>query len=365
MLSTASMPLSDKKPAKTVRDSNIELLRIFSMLGVVLLHYNGYVGQALQAVLSDSINHWILLYGEGLFICAVNLFILISGYFSCTSQRRQPVKIFSLILQVMVFNCADYLCRAFSSQSFTWVDFLWALIPANYFVILYAALYVISPYINLAMQQLSRKQLDKLLITALLLFSVFPLLADLAEFFWDTSIIGINPVSAYGDDFGYTFVNFALMYVIGAYIRLADVQIKKRYTGIAVIVFASVLAITGKYDTSGGLAWSYCNPLVIAEAVAIFLLFRQIRLRSRIINELSKGAFTCFLFHHYLLAKFQIAQAVQRSPGYLIVHILFVCISIYLVSWVVYKAYDLIFGSIVRLLSRCLKKRNSKSYTDA
>ena len=59
---------------KKTRNSNIELLRILTMLGVVLLHYNGM--EAFAAVAEGSVNQYILLLLESVCIGAVNLFIL-------------------------------------------------------------------------------------------------------------------------------------------------------------------------------------------------------------------------------------------------------------------------------------------------
>lgn len=61
------------------RDSNIELLRIFAILGVIVLHYNNWsMGGGFSYVASGSLNSRVLWSLEGLFICAVNLFVLIT-----------------------------------------------------------------------------------------------------------------------------------------------------------------------------------------------------------------------------------------------------------------------------------------------
>ena len=340
---------------KVIRDSNIELLRILIMCGVVLLHYNGYVGNALSLVTPSTINHGILLGFEGFFICAVNLFVLITGYFNCATQRRSAAKAFGLVLQVMVFNGAIHLLKALPDHTLSFRGLLYSMIPKNYFVILYVTLYLVSPYLNRLLQSLDRKQLDKLLILSVALFSVWPIFTDLLALLLGRSMDGLNSVSANGDDAGYTIVNFALMYVIGAYLKLADIQIKKRYSAAVVAVLTVLLAYTGKMNT-GGIAWSYCNPLVIAQAVFVFLLFRRISLRSRLVNELSKGAFTCFLLHPILLAHFQVAKAVQSTPLYLVVHILICCVSIYLVSWLAYKVYDFISRPVITLADKLFTK---------
>ncbi len=334
------------------RQSNIELLRILAICGVIVLHYNGGSCNALGNVSQGSVNHWLLLMLEGLFICGVDVFILISGYFSCTSQRRDPLKPIGLLVQVTAFGGAFYLLNALLSGTFSISGFLIALLPANYFVVLYAALYLISPYINLALQRLSSQQLKQLLILAILLFSVWPILADLAGALRGTQFMGLNPVSAYGDDWGYTLVNFVLMYVIGAYLRLAEIRVKKRYTFPIFLVLTTLLAITGKLDPGHGIAWSYCNPLVIAQAVTIFLFFRELSLECKLINTLSTGVFTCFLFHGYILGKWDAAAAVERSPLYLLVHILSAVVIIYPISWVVDKIYHLATAPLLKLTKK-------------
>lgn len=352
------------KKERPIRDSGIELLRILIMCGVVILHYNGYIGQALTRVTPNTWNHTLLLSLEGLFICAVNLFVLITGYFSCTSQSRPVGKALGLIVQVIVFNGVLYLAESIPQGAFGVKPFLSRLLPTNYFVILYVALYFISPYINLAMQNLERKQLSKLLIVSLLLFSVWPTVIDIAQDVLDRGLNGMNSISAYGDDRGYTIVNFTLMYLLGAYIRLADIQVKKRWSFAAVVVLTVVLAYTGKLE-GGAIAWSYCNPLVIGQAAALFLLFHQIPLRSRMINALAKGSFTCFLLHPYLLAKFRVDLAVQKNPLYLFGHILVACVSIYLVAWVVYQIYNFVSNLIVKIVTLCFKKRTAENETTA
>ena len=52
------------------------------MVGVVILHYNN---RGIDAVEKGSINSMYLGFSEVLFICAANLFIMISAYFLVSS----------------------------------------------------------------------------------------------------------------------------------------------------------------------------------------------------------------------------------------------------------------------------------------
>ena len=66
--------------------------------------------------------------------------------------------------------------------------------------------------------------------------------------------------------------------------------------------------------------WYYNNPIIILMSAYILLFFMDIHFESKIINELAKAAFTCFLFHEFLLRHIRIEQFVNRGILVLIVH---------------------------------------------
>lgn len=328
------------------RESSIELLRIIAICGVVVLHYNSY-GGGFANVLPGTINQAILYGAEGLFCCAVNLFVLITGFFSCTTQKRSTSKAIGLLIQVSIFLAASYLYGAFRSDTFSLKGFLETILPVNYFVVLYVALYLISPYINIILKKLSKRQLMHFAAVLIVLFSVWPTLVDILECFVGPKD-GLSTIALEGSGFGYTIVNFVLMYIIGATIRLLDIKIRKGYAFILVVACAMILAFWGSKMT--GVVWAYCNPIVILEAMGVFLLFKGISFKSGFINKLSKASFTCFLFHMYMLDFYQIPDAVQKSGLFLVGHIFITCISIYLVSWIVYLIYSLITKPLMKFV---------------
>jgi len=340
---------------KQNRESNIELLRIFAMLGVVILHYNNAtIGKGFAYVAQGSLNHSILLGLEGLFICAVNLFILITGYFSISSQKRSPTKAVALLLQVIAFRVAQYLISNLD-EGITLTGLLTRMLPINYFVILYIAVYLLSPYLNLLLKKLSSPQRTRLVVLTLCLCSFWPTLIDIMQDITGANYMGLSTISAYGSDWGYTLVNFLLMYLLGAWLRLENIALKKRFSGSILLICAGALAFLGTVLTPD-VAWSYCNPLVILEAVAAFLLFRQLHFSSKIINVLSRGAFTCFLLHTIFLGKAGIPAAVQGSAATMICHVLITPIVIYLACFVAYLVYDFISKPVLKLIDRLFQK---------
>ncbi len=93
-----------------IRESNMELLRIFAMIGVIFLHFNNSLyGNALGLVEPFGLKFYILSVLEVLFICAVNLFVIFTGYYMWQSDHvkiGQPIK---LIIEVIVINVILYI----------------------------------------------------------------------------------------------------------------------------------------------------------------------------------------------------------------------------------------------------------------
>ena len=161
---------------KSKRLANIELLRILAMLMVVMLHYLGKGG------LLPSINlrmdmtgyaAWIL---ETLSIVAVNVYVLISGYFLVESEFK-PGKILKLILQVLFYTFLVTIL----AFSFGWVgkeelgfyNMTVQVFPFQleqyWFMTAYLVLYTLSPILAMGAKVLSQKNF-KIVIVVLVLF---------------------------------------------------------------------------------------------------------------------------------------------------------------------------------------------------
>ena len=207
---------------KKERQSNIELLRILLIIGVIILHYNNKtIGGGFEYVKYESIIFYILYILESVFICAVNLFMLISGYFMCTSYKRNLWKPIELVVQVILFSLGIYFFKIIlKTDDFSIKSLFGRFVPANYFVILYIVVYFFSPFVNKLLYSLDNKQLKLFVITSVLLFSVYPTLVDIFRELTGKEWNGLSSIGMYGSQWGYSVVNFLLMYILGAYIKI-------------------------------------------------------------------------------------------------------------------------------------------------
>ena len=188
---------------------------------VVILHYNNINwGRGFNYVNENSINSNAMHLLECISIVSVNVFILISGYFLIKSEKRSLVKPIRLIVQVIFFVTTFYVITIIKDKSVFSISGLIRIIPSTlWYLSVYIALYLVSPFINKLLNSISNENRKLLLLLMFILFSVEPTLVDLLNSVSGESYNYLSFISLMGSDAGYSIVNFILVYIIGALIR--------------------------------------------------------------------------------------------------------------------------------------------------
>ena len=160
---------------KNDRDSNIELLRVFTMIGVVMLHINNsQMGGLFNAVGNNKLFVLVLNLFESISVCAVNIFVIISSWFLSKTTKRNVFKVLELVFQVTLISVVFYLISIVNtSEKFSLMKLCSVLILKNWFVVLYIVLYLISPFLNILTDNLSKKKLY--IISCNIIFDFFSL----------------------------------------------------------------------------------------------------------------------------------------------------------------------------------------------
>ena len=129
------------------RQSNIELCRLVSILLVMLVHTTkvslGY---------EMSLAAYLL---EGFTIIGVNVFILITGYFSATPKKTSLANLAFICLFWMVIKV---ICHYKLGETVTY-KCLFFLTSSNWFIPLYIALLFLAPMLNALCKQLDCRTL--------------------------------------------------------------------------------------------------------------------------------------------------------------------------------------------------------------
>lgn len=198
------------------RNRGLDLLRLLAGMSVVMLHYNyAYAFHHIDTI--PEANRLLLCLMEALSMPAVNIFLLISGFFLYKSDRRSLGKAINLLLIVVFFSELFYLgFVALGKVTFETSKFLEHIVPNSYFITLYCAVYLLSPYVNILIRNLTIKSLSRFLLLLTVIISVEPWLVDELELLTGDTWNGVSTVSHWGGQSGHTLVFFIYMYILGA-----------------------------------------------------------------------------------------------------------------------------------------------------
>lgn len=331
------------------RDSGIELLRIVAIFGVIMIHFYEAAGDSLP-----WLNHQILLLLRTLSSASVDVFLIISGFFLCNENKRKVAKIIDLVLQVSIYNEIAYLIEVYCGiWPLSFRSIVSSALPDCYYTILFVVLYLISPYINIVINSLSKKEFRIFLMVVFLLFSVYAIGVDLLNEIVGQEIVGLSSIGAWGSQSGFTIVNFSLLYCLGAYLRLhgfPNLLVKRgKIIGILLVALIALWSELNQFLPNFGMdsAWKYNNPLVILYAVILFGFFLRLKISSSFINSAAKIVYPLFLIHCCVIKHINISYYCQKSFYDIVFCYLVFSFLMYILSWLVYYLYKRTVGLLI------------------
>ena len=278
------------------RQSNIELLRIVSMLMIVASHYSihGEFEFNTGITIPKLWVQWLQL-GGGI---GVNIFMLISGYFLINVEKIDFSKILRYLGQVFFYSFSiSTIIKLFHlSSDLTLTLWLKSLIPLCsgiwWYATAYFLVYLCVPYLNKMLKNITQKQH---LILILILF-----------FMW--SVVGMFYPEPYAiSDVGWLI----FLYTISAYIALYLKNNKFKHMGIIgfgtyVLLYLSAvfLDVIGKYISvvaAHETALFRRNGVVaLLASIGIFLFFKNLNVKdNKLINTVASTTFGVYLIHEY------------------------------------------------------------------
>lgn len=324
-----------EKVIKKDRESNFELLRCISMFMIIILHMLSNC-MILSGELSPSYNlGWAL---ESFSIVAANLYILISGYFSVKSTFSWK-KVFKLWLTVLFYSIGLaailYLFKDKFNLAYQGNFIKLVLFPVTqgeyWFVTVYLMLYMLSPFLNVLANNLKKNEYRNMIIVSVcgltLLKTVFP-----TSYTFDKTG-------------GYGIIWFVLLYLIAGYIRLHyDLKINKYLYLLSYVLCSSLIAfmklgndylnMPSFFENYSAPVFNYNHILVLISCLSLFLFFRELKIKSKFINVISKATFGIYLIHEEFFVRTAlwgsiIPLANHASSKFLILYILGYALIIY------------------------------------
>lgn len=353
-----------KTGMKEKRASNIELLRIIAMFFVVSLHYLDKGGTLLPyGDVNFTVNTWFAWLIEAFAYVAVNVYVLIAGYFLADTKFK-IVRVIKIWLQVVFYSAGVWLVLMMLGQvpgdyqnGYYYSMFMLPITSQHYwFASCYIFMCLLAPFLGAAARNMSKVQLRTCIIVLMALFSSV----------WRT----VLPMSTPIEDRGYGIIWFVCLFMIAAYIRLyvpLDSNWKRPmliYILSSVALFVSMPSIgfvtqsVGKMKQYYNIFYAYNAPFTIIGAISLFLAFRNICIKSksigRIINCLASLTFGVYLLHEHTLLRhlwnsfWKVGEAYQTK--WFLLHFVGVVFCIYVAGSILEGIRQLIFRCFAKLL---------------
>lgn len=274
-----------------IRQSNIELLRIIATLFILIVHCNGWFINDLGGVndwkSGGNVTYVWRMVIQSITCIGVDLFVLISGYFSIRPKVKSIANLYSLLaFFYFSFYCLDCIFRPEILTFNGVIKSLLAFSRENWFIQCYLFLMLLSPMVNKFMDCLTEKE-------AILYVGLFMLLA----FYF--GCVRLSRYFYFNE--GYSVTTLLLIYVVGRYIRLfGEKRLRSVSSGslLAMYVFSVIVVCAIRFCTGDADRWlSYCSPIIIISSSLLFLLFTRIKIQSRIINWIGASCLAAFIMH--------------------------------------------------------------------
>ena len=307
---TRQQDITSERP---VRDLGVEIIRIIAMLLIVCQHFLNH-GAFLK---NAGENEFFLNLIHVLFAPSVNVFVLITGYFSANTRRLKVKRGVELWLQVLFYSLATLPIASLLGATVTDAYVLTRFAPIIYryywFFSAYFVLFLLTPYLSAMLSAITKKQ-HLALVLGIFLFSYLSTRFD------------IGKVLSLGN--GYSVLWFIMLFCVGAYLRKYPIRLKRIYPLMLYVVTVIVHMVFRYYlnDTTklvNKLIYSgtnYDQPLTLLAAVAIFLTFCGIKSNGsrlhRFICYIGSCTFGVYLFHEAPVLRGLIYEKIFTTSNY-------------------------------------------------
>lgn len=289
------------------RQSNFEWLRILAMGMIITLHYffkGGIIFVPLSEFDALKIVSWFIC---SFCVCAVNTYVLISGYFLTDSEFRFS-RLVNLMLQVLEYSLiilavllATGVLKLSDMDPYTCLGYVFPVGTEEYwFVTSYFLMYLISPVLAGGARSMNKKTF-KIVLGGLIFFECM-----------EKSVI---PAFLPGDKYGYDLIWFITLFLLAAYIRIHGIPVLEK-KGIALTVYAAsslliwAVGLIGSYLGFpvalhyADITSHYNYIFVLTASVGLFYMFKNAHMDesgvpARIARMLGRLTFGVYLLHEH------------------------------------------------------------------
>jgi len=335
------------------RQSNMELLRLVAMMMILVMHmdYGAFGLPTAESVENAPTTTFGRIFVEHLCLVAVNVYVLISGWFGIRPKMKSFVRLMLQVATYSIIITGAFLLLGKATFKIGYVTDMLIIGKQYWFVVSYLLLYLVSPILNTFVEHSSKREFQWMLLVFFGFQFVYSWIFGLEEFaggYSALSFMGLYLLARYvkiyenedenerrrtkdenedeneirrtkddnennhPDGIASRFTLHASRFTLHASrftlhsSRFTFPQLLALYLFIAAITALFVfLAYGWKGDTFGdacaGIFAHYNSPFIVVSSLLVLLMFSKLHVQSKVINYLSSSAFAVYLIHAHPL----------------------------------------------------------------
>ena len=346
------------------RMANMEVLRILAMMMVIMLHYLSK-GQVLPAMTEPlNVNGYVAWVLETFSIVAVNVYMLISGYF-LTESKFRCTRLIQLVCQVLFYSILVPVvlmaAGVLSVSDLNLYKLLQYVLPVEmeqyWFATAYVMLYLLTPILRCAVHHMKKTQLKVTIIILLLFWSV------------NKSIL---PVRLTIDELGYDVLWFVCVYLCAAYIRSYGIKwFDKASKGVwgymagcagilgITLVIRALYLVTGKFEDFLIATYHYNHFLNLFAAICLFYAFYHWKIKdgwlASVALKVAPYTFGVYLLHEQVEIRYLwpvwLGASAEGNPLWFAVKSILSVLVVFIAGVVADMVRNLIFTGVGKVFS--------------
>jgi surface polysaccharide O-acyltransferase-like enzyme len=299
--------LPDQEAKVKIRDSNLELLRIFAMFLIICHHFAVHSGVLSlspypQNRLLINVNLiWSIFLSYGGKI-GVDVFVLITGYFLIRSVPKFS-SLIRIIITTVFYSVSIYLIFCFiGKEQLSLEHFFTVLFPIAskqyWFVNAYVLLFIFAPFLSYGLRAMAEPDSVG--------FYRYIILLAIITFFW--CLLQSLPIKI-NNYYCNSFLWFIVLFIFASFIRIFEYKINtiptKALIIFSLILLSLLLAVAVISNEIGGFWNNYRkrlmqqnSVLIFGLSLTIFVFFRRLKIGTiPWINKISATTFGIYLIH--------------------------------------------------------------------
>lgn len=279
------------------RQTGPDIVRFFAALFVIAVHFYLNCGYYAEPLITPKL--YLMTAARWLFLICVPLFMILTGY--CKSEKTMTASHYKSLIPITVsyfiISIAKmFMCNYIYGEVYTFKYGLSCLFNYNmsWYFGMYLSIMLLIPFLNLMWKAIPTKKAKLVLIGSLAFVStLYPVFIYVVPSYWQML---------------YPFV----YYFVGVYIKEYQPHLSKKKWLLALLITVIVFAeatVSYIFADGGNFNWLVLGPIdsgystitVVISAVAFFLIFYDVQLKSRIagriLARISSVSWEIYLFN--------------------------------------------------------------------